>query len=128
MSNNNKSVIKAMFQMKCPRCHEGDLFETPTFSFKRPFDMPENCNVCNQKFEPEPGFYFGSMFISYIMTAFFSLIVIGLCIFVFNLSINISLLILVLIMIVLFIWVFRFARSVWINLMVKYDPNCKKIK
>ena len=126
MSNNNTSLAKAMFGMKCPKCRQGDLFETPTLSFKKPFDMPDHCDVCGQKFEPEPGFYFGSMFISYIMTAFFSLIVIGLCIFVFDLSINMSLLILVLLMVVLFIWVFRFSRSVWINLMVKYDPNSKK--
>lgn len=126
MSKVTKS-IKAMFAMKCPKCHEGDLFDNPSsLSLKKPFDMPDNCDVCGQKFEPEPGFYFGSMFVSYIMTAFFSLFVIGICIFVFDLSVNVSLLILVLLMAVLFIWVFRFARSVWINLMVKHDPNFRK--
>ncbi|KAA9338737.1 DUF983 domain-containing protein [Hymenobacter busanensis] len=27
--------------------------------------MPENCPVCGQAYEPEPGFYWGAMFISY---------------------------------------------------------------
>lgn len=28
-------------------------------------DLLENCPVCHRKFEPEPGFYYGGMYVSY---------------------------------------------------------------
>jgi phosphoglycerol transferase MdoB-like AlkP superfamily enzyme len=31
-------------------------------------DMNNSCPVCSASFEPEPGFYFGAMFISYAFT------------------------------------------------------------
>ena len=55
-----------MFNMKCPRCREGDLFDTPTFSFQKPFEMPERCSCCNQNYMPQVGFYYGAMFLSYV--------------------------------------------------------------
>ena len=61
---------------KCPRCQEGDLFIKP-FEFTKPLNMPERCPVCHQKFEPEPGFYYGAMFLSYIFSAFFFLGIVG---------------------------------------------------
>ncbi|TGE15218.1 DUF983 domain-containing protein [Hymenobacter elongatus] len=27
--------------------------------------MPDNCPICGQAYEPEPGFYWGAMFVSY---------------------------------------------------------------
>ncbi|MBC6605584.1 DUF983 domain-containing protein [Hymenobacter sp. BT188] len=30
--------------------------------------MPERCPVCEVQFEPEPGFYWGAMFVSYVFS------------------------------------------------------------
>ncbi len=79
--------------------------------------------MCGQKFEPEPGFYFGAMFISYIFLAFFSLGLTGLLVFYFHQSVDFSFLILLLILGVMFIWNLRFSRSIWIHLVVKYDSK-----
>ena len=64
------SKAYSIFNLKCPKCHEEDLFEKPTFSFQKPFDMREECTHCRQDFFPEPGFYYGAMFISYIFMGF----------------------------------------------------------
>ena len=68
------SKAYSVFNMKCPRCQDGDLFETGSFSFQKSFDMPENCPKCGQKYFLGPGFYYGAMFISYIITGFYALI------------------------------------------------------
>ncbi|MBC7885361.1 MAG: DUF983 domain-containing protein [Saprospiraceae bacterium] len=112
---------------KCPRCQEGDLFTVP-FEFSKPVDMPEHCPVCHQKFEPEPGFYYGSMFISYIITAFFFLGIIGTCLIVFKLSLNVSMVILLVIAAITYMFFLRMSRSLWINIMVDYDPKAKEDK
>ncbi|MEL6718022.1 MAG: DUF983 domain-containing protein, partial [Bacteroidota bacterium] len=57
----------SLFKLKCPRCHEADLFETGSFSFQKPFEMHERCPNCNFNNFPEPGFYYGAMFMSYII-------------------------------------------------------------
>ncbi len=56
---NKGSKAYSILQMKCPKCHEGNLFETGAFSFNKPFDMPEKCPVCQQKYFLEPGFIMG---------------------------------------------------------------------
>jgi len=85
--------------------------------------MNKQCSVCGQKFEPEPGFYFGAMFISYIFLAFFSLGLTGLLVFYFHLSVDLAFLILIATLTVMFIWNLRFSRSIWIHLMIRYNPK-----
>ncbi|MFK8101560.1 MAG: DUF983 domain-containing protein [Saprospiraceae bacterium] len=115
--------------MKCPRCREGDLFETGTFSFEKPFDMPDKCSCCSQSYMPEPGFYYGAMFISYIFYGWFSLALCLSLVFAFDWSIKGAFTLLILISIVLFVWVFRMARSIWIHIIIKYKPqNNRKTK
>ncbi len=90
--------------------------------------MNRNCANCGQRFEPEPGFYFGAMFISYIILAFFSLGFTGLLVFYFKLSVDISFALLIGILGLMFIWNLRISRSIWIHLMIKYDSQTAKSK
>lgn len=113
----------SIFNMKCPRCHEGDLFETPTFSFQKSFDMPQKCPVCDQPYFLEPGFYYGAMFISYIITGWFALILVGVLILVFGMQWQLAFGIMVVTMAILFVWFFRISRAIYINLNVKYQPE-----
>jgi uncharacterized protein (DUF983 family) len=108
--------VYSVANLKCPKCHEGDMFPTSTFSFKQPFDMHERCPVCNEDYFPEPGFYYGAMFISFV----------GFMIFVLGMTINASFLALVLFMALIFVWIFRVSRAIWINVLVHYDKNVLK--
>jgi len=117
------SKLYSIFSMRCPKCHEGKMFYTPTFSFKRPFDMRERCESCNEDFFPEPGYYYGAMFISYIFTAFFC---IGFSLFfhwVLDWSIEASFALLIAILAVLFVFIFRLARTLYINMNIGYDAD-----
>ncbi len=121
------SIIVNSIRMKCPKCHEGDLFESSTFNFgEKSFYMPDACPVCHQNYMPEPGFYYGAMFLSYIMTGFFSIGFMMVVHWIFGLSLTASFGILILVLALFFVFVFRIARSLWINMMVSYDPNWKK--
>lgn len=115
--------FKALWLHKCPRCYTGDLFMTGAFSFKKPFDMPPRCNKCGLNFFPEPGFYYGAMFTSYIITSFFSLGVVGFCILVLDWSVEASFALLIGMLAVLFVWFYRTARAAWIHMTVRHDPN-----
>ena len=66
--------MNAFLSQRCPRCHKGDVFVYPTFSLKFA-KMHEHCPHCGLKFEIEPGFFWGSMYISYFITVIIGLIV-----------------------------------------------------
>lgn len=121
MGKGNKSY--SIFNLKCPRCHEGDLFKTETFSFKEPFEMHDRCPHCDLNYMPEPGFYYGAMFISYIFIGWFSIGFVAFLRWVVGWSINASFALLIAICAIFFVWLFRMARSIWININVKYDPK-----
>jgi uncharacterized protein (DUF983 family) len=59
-----ESSTLALLDLRCPRCHEGKLFSASALS-TRFAKMPAHCPVCGQTYEPEPGFYWGAMFVSY---------------------------------------------------------------
>ncbi len=60
-----KSSRSALLSGKCPACREGDIFKYPLKNISKFAEMNKNCPVCGSTFEPEPGFYFGAMFVSY---------------------------------------------------------------
>jgi hypothetical protein len=95
----------------------------PVLSFRKLFYMPPTCKVCGQNYYPEPGFYYGAMFISYIITAFYCLGFVAICIFVFHLGIELSFVLLFFSLVLLYAWFFRTSRAVWIHIVVKYDPH-----
>jgi len=110
-----------ILNIKCPRCQEGDLFPTGSFEFKKPFDMHDRCPSCNQDFMPEPGFYYGAMFISYVFTGFFSLFFVGILHWGLGWSTEASFALLILVMAIFFVWTFRMARSMWISFNISYQ-------
>ncbi len=57
------STGMALLALRCPRCHTGNLFTHGALSTHF-MDMPAECPVCRQTYEPEPGFYYGAMYIS----------------------------------------------------------------
>ncbi|WP_223827766.1 MULTISPECIES: DUF983 domain-containing protein [Hymenobacter] len=59
------STALALLKLRCPRCHQGKLFSTSALNVTQFAQMPAQCPVCGQSFEPEPGFYFGSMYITF---------------------------------------------------------------
>jgi uncharacterized protein (DUF983 family) len=118
-----RSLLTSILGMHCPRCRTGKMFSTGSFSFKRSFDMNSHCPHCQQNLTPEPGFYFGAMFLSYIITGWFSLIIVGIVHWVFKVSLLPSFAILLAILALLFVWFYRISRVLWIHLNVKYQPG-----
>ncbi len=85
--------------------------------------MPKECSHCGQDFEPEPGFYYGAMFISYIFTGFFCLGFVMILHWVIGWSTGASFAALIAVCAIFFVYIFRLARSIWININIKYDPQ-----
>jgi hypothetical protein len=113
----------SIFHLKCPRCHEGETFETGSWSFKKSFDMHQRCSKCDLNYFPEPGYYYGSMFISYIWLAWVSLLSVMFFHWYLKLGEYTAYALLILVVAINFVYIFRISRLMWINMHVKYDPQ-----
>lgn len=117
------SKLYSIFKFKCPRCHEGDLFESNAYDLKNFQKMPKTCSNCGLRYMSEPSFFDGAMYISYamqvalIITVFVALNVLGIAKLwlIITLCVSLSLLMVPI--------TFRLSRSAYINLFVKYDPD-----
>jgi hypothetical protein len=90
--------------------------------------MNKDCPVCGQPTEIEVGFYYGTSYVSYVITVGLSLLSLGIWALTIGLSVkdnrffyrmgtNAVLLIL------LQPWLMRLSRSLWISWFVKYDAD-----
>lgn len=51
--------------LKCPRYHDVDFLEANPYKLSNFNKVKKNCPSCNLKYNIEPSFYYGSMYVSY---------------------------------------------------------------
>lgn len=129
MSEKKPNRILSMAHKKCPNCHKGDLFTNKSvFPLGQMMDMPERCSVCNQKYEIEVGFWYGTGYVSYAI----SVGLIAIMAIAYALLIGFSwkdnsvfyfLGVMVTSMIVLQPWIMRYSRVLYIYMFVKYGKG-----
>jgi len=129
---NKRSGIWTVLSNRCPHCREGKLFlKENAYDFKNNLKMHENCPVCKQPTEIEVGFYYGTSYISYLLTVALSgftfilwWIFIGISInddrILYWLGINSALIIIIQPLLM------RLSRTLWLSWFVKYDPDWKE--
>lgn len=63
------STLYHILKNECPNCHKGQVFADKSFFFSLGFPkMHSHCSRCHTKFEKEPGYFFGAMFVNYAIT------------------------------------------------------------
>ena len=110
----NHSVSRAIKDEKCPRCHKGDLFVTSAFKLNGFYKMHRQCPVCKQTFEPEPGFYFGAMFISYGMLVIMSIMIWISLFFLFRPAFAVYVVVILILNVLLLPFIFRYSRTLYL--------------
>ncbi len=112
----NTNLFKIIFKEKCPNCGNGDVFQKGKNAFKIPV-MHERCSNCNFKYEKEPGFFIGAMYVSYGLAIFQGIIAYISCqIIVSNPSIGLLLSFIILTIVLLSKLNFKWSRIIYIYL------------
>lgn len=123
------SYIISLFKNKCSRCRTGDMFQTKKVYHLNEFmKMNVRCPVCGQLLELEPGFYYGTSYVSYALTVALSVatlvawwITIGLSTtdnrFFWWLGIN------AVVLLLCQPYLMRLSRTIWLSFFVKYNAN-----
>ncbi len=78
------SKALAIAKCKCPQCQSGKMFNYPFWNLNKFTEMDANCKVCDLKYEIEPGFFWGAMYVSYFLTVGLMLVLGGFILWVSN--------------------------------------------
>jgi uncharacterized protein (DUF983 family) len=109
-------LLGRALRLRCPLCGRGQLF-------RRWLLMHESCPHCGVKFEREPGFFLGSIYINYGLTSLIVTVAYVVLLFGFGFP-ETPLLVAALAFVVLFpLLVFPWARSLWLGFDQWRDPR-----
>lgn len=118
------SKLYSILGMRCPRCHEGHLFVHPNaYKPGEMANMHETCSHCGLRYQIEPSFFYGAMYVSYGFTVAVFVAVYLLMEIFFDPGVWTIIGVLTGVLLALSPWVFRFSRATWLNLFVGYHPE-----
>lgn len=111
----------------CPRCQNESMYlDKNPLHFSKLLKMNEKCSHCGLKYQIEPSFFYGAMYVSYGLN-----VAIGVAAFVFtymffNSSLKLAFIAILASNAVLFPFVLRWSRNIYINMFVSFDNKFKK--
>ncbi|MHA6249389.1 DUF983 domain-containing protein [Pontibacter sp. CAU 1760] len=122
------ALLYSILAIKCPRCREGNMFPKGTLYSTKFADMHPTCPCCGQTFEPEPGYYYGAMYVSFaINVAIFLTTLVVLYQFVAEVTMPMLISVIVLVVVGFLPVIFRLSRSLWIHMFIRYEGPCSQI-
>jgi uncharacterized protein (DUF983 family) len=131
------NALWSIFTNKCPRCRRGAMFTNKSvyrnLSLKHIFAMPDMCAECGQKYDMEPGFWFGTSYVSYALTVALSVSTFVAWYVLIGVSVNDSRIFWWLgtnavLLVVAQPWLMRISRVLYIRFFVSYDKDYEKTK
>lgn len=122
--------MQAAWHAKCPRCRKGNIYEGPTYGLKVQ-KMNSHCPYCGLRFEREPGYFYGAMYVTY---AFAIAEMVTACMATYFITGDDSSFVLyatvaILSVVLLSPFNYRYSRIIlmyWLTPGLKFDPNIKK--
>ena len=116
------SKLNSIFRKKCPRCQEGDFFTSHSYDMKKVGNLHENCSECGLKYEMEPGFYQGAMYVSYALgVALFVTFWVSFNLFFPWMSTGLQVTIVAIASIGLTPGMYAYSKIIWANLFISYE-------
>lgn len=108
---------------ECPHCHQGKVFNEKSIFFKFGFPkMNAHCSHCDFKFEKEPGYFFGAMYLNYGLTVAQGIATYCIAQFFFTETFDLRIIpIIALVIITMASFNIRFSRLLWIYMFKNYS-------
>ena len=121
------SKLNSILTGSCPKCQNESMYSDKNpLHLTNVLKMNENCNHCGFKYQIEPSFFYGAMYVSYGLN-----VAVGIAAFIvsfvfFGANIEQSFIAIVITLILLFPFVLRLSRNLYINMFVSYDPETNR--
>ena len=121
------SKLNSILTGSCPKCQNESMYvDKNPLHLGNVLKMNENCSHCGLKYQIEPSFFYGAMYVSYALN-----VAVGIAAFIIShifIGLNLvqSFIAIIVTLIITFPFVLRWARNSYINMFISYDPNASK--
>ena len=118
------SKLNSILTGSCPKCQNESMYSDKNpLHLTKVLKMNEKCSHCGLKYQIEPSFFYGAMYVSYGLN-----VAVGIAAFIvsfvfFKSTIEESFLAIIITLVLLFPFVLRLSRNIYINMFVSYDPK-----
>jgi uncharacterized protein (DUF983 family) len=121
------SKLYSILTGTCPKCQKESMYLDPNpLHLGNILKMNENCSYCGLKYQIEPSFFYGAMYVSYGLNVAIGIAAFIISYVLLNSSLKVAFISIIASLLVLFPIVLRWSRNIYINMFVSYDPNFKQ--
>ena len=118
------SKINSILTGSCPRCQKENMyFDKNPLHLTKVLKMNERCHYCGLKYQLEPSFFYGAMYVSYGLNVAIGIATFIISFIFFNATIGYSFIAIIVTLVLLFPFILRLSRNIYINMFISYDPN-----
>ena len=121
------SKLYSILTGTCPRCQKESMYvDQNLLHITNCIKMNENCSHCGLKYQIEPSFFYGAMYVSYGLNVVVGIVAFIIASVIFKMELKWAFISIIGSLIVFFPIVMRFSRSIYINMFVSYEADFKK--
>jgi uncharacterized protein (DUF983 family) len=121
------SKLYSILTGTCPKCQKESMYSDPNpLHLSKILKMQENCSHCGLKYQIEPSFFYGAMYVSYGLNVAVGTAAFIISYVLLNSSLKVAFISIIISLILLFPFVLRWARNIYINMFVSYNPDFKQ--
>lgn len=118
------SKLYSILTGSCPKCQNKSMYSDKNpLHLTKVLKMNEKCSHCGLRYQLEPSFFYGAMYVSYGLNVAIGVVAFIVSFVFFETTIEKSFLSIIITLIVLFPFVLRLSRNIYINMFVSYDPK-----
>jgi uncharacterized protein (DUF983 family) len=120
------SKLYSILTGTCPKCQNESMYlDKNPLHFNKILKMHENCSHCGLRYQIEPSFFYGAMYVSYGLNVAVGIAAFIISFVIFGSSLKVAFITIIATLILLFPFVLRWSRNIYINMFVSYDPKTK---
>ena len=121
------SKLNSILTGTCPKCQNESMYvDKNPLHWSSVLKMNENCSHCGLKYQIEPSFFYGAMYVSYGLNVAIGIAISIVSFALLHLSIGTAFIAIIATIVVLQPFILRWSRNIYINMFVAYNPDLKK--
>ena len=121
------SKLNSILTGSCPRCQNESMYvDKNPLHLSKLLKMNEKCSHCDLKYQIEPSFFYGAMYVSYGLNVGLGVASFIISYVFLKANLKVAFLSILASNVILFPFVLRWARNIYINIFVSYDKQFKK--
>lgn len=110
--------------MTCPQCQESPMMVGNPYRFSTMGEVKNKCEVCGLDLKPEPGFYYGAMYVSYGLSVAIFVSIWASCTWFFdNVGVWTQISLIFIALIGLGPYLYALSKVIWVNIFFSYKAN-----